>query len=769
MNKELTTGEMNEFLLTTLACIGDGVIATDLKGTILYMNASAAGLTGWAVEEALGQSIDEVFPIVNIHTNEVMDLVARVLQAGTAIGLKNHSTLVSKEGKKSYVSASCSPIKLEDQSIHGVVVVFRDITKRKQVEEALRESEEKYRGLFNAATDGCYLHEIREGSEKLSRIVEVNEIMCKRLGYTKEEMLGLDITDLNQSKSKKYCTYIMQQIILKKHHIFETVHTAKNGREIPVEVSAHYIEMNEKKYIFSLARDITERKSSENQLRRAKEEAEAANASKSEFLTNMSHEIRTPINGMIGMIDLTLLTDLSQEQRENLIVAKSCASSLLNIINDILDFSKMEAGKLSFQSINFDIKQLIEGLTKAHTHVAKNKGLEMNYSFSADIPATITGDPNRLQQILNNLIHNAIKFTEKGGLTVSVKTLEVTEDDIALKFAVADTGRGIAQKDKPRLFKAFSQIDGSVTRKHGGTGLGLVISKQLVEMMGGRIWVESKENQGSTFYFTAKFKQAKKIIEEYKQEPMIPPSSDCKQILLAEDDGVNQVVIKKILEKRGHVVDVANNGKEVLMMYGDKRYDLILMDIQMPEIDGIEATKRIREKEAALDRYTPIIALTAYALKGDRERFMLLGMDEYISKPIETQELFHMIDRITTNKENQANFQRFNDVRIDDNDKIVFAGIKEEKVYEDRIIFIKKIATHIQNLKTALDSSDLEAIEKQAHKIKKLSDAVDAEEIKSTAFRIELAIRRGNLQEAIMHVLQIEHAFETYKKSTISN
>ncbi|AKL96896.1 sensory/regulatory protein RpfC [Clostridium aceticum] len=639
MDQNLTTGEMNEFLLTTLACIGDGVIATDLKGTILYMNTSAVELTGWKLEEALGKPINQVLPIINMHTNEVMDLVDRVLKAGTAIGLKNHSTLISKEGKKSYVSASCSPIKLEDQSIDGIVVVFRDITIRK---------------------------------------------------YT------------------------------------------------------------------------------ENQLKKTKEEAEAANKSKSEFLANMSHEIRTPIHGMLGMIDLTLLTDLNQEQRENLIVAKSCASSLLSIINDILDFSKMEAGKLNFQNINFNVKQLLEGMMKAHTHMAKNKGLEMNYSFSTDLPAAITGDPNRLQQILNNLIHNAIKFTQKGGVTVSVKKLQASENDIELKFAIADTGRGIAQKDKPRLFKAFSQIDGSVTRKHGGTGLGLVISKQLVEMMGGSIWVESKESHGSTFYFTAKFKQAENIIEEeYKQEPIINPSSDCKKILLAEDDAVNQIVIKKILEKRGHAVDIANNGKEVLMMYENNNYDLILMDIQMPEIDGIEATKHIREREAATHRHTPVIAVTAYALKGDKERFMLLGMDEYISKPVEVQELFDKIDRITTDKINQAEFQSFLDVRINDNNEIVLIGAQEEKTCKDRRIIIKKIETYIQRLKTALDSNKLEIIEKQAHEIKKLSDSIDAQEIKRTAFRIELAIRRGNLQEVIMYVLQIEHEFDTYKKSII--
>ncbi|SNS13796.1 PAS/PAC sensor hybrid histidine kinase [Anaerovirgula multivorans] len=894
MNKELTMGEMNEFLLTALASIGDGVIASDTEGAILYMNASAAEISGWSIEETVGESIDKIFPVINGHTGEAMEsIVTRVYKAKAAIGLEKNSALITKGGGTRYVSASCSPIQTEDDEINGIVIVFRDIslhmqneerlirsnkarikmlenlpmllwilnkdkrcnylnsswldftgmkreralgfgwldayypedrqgckrvyeeafekripfqiesrirrhdgvyrwimsvgtpyydiedefagyislaydiTDRIEAEKASRESEEKYRELFHAATDSIYLQEVIEGSDKISRIVEANEMMCQRLGYTKEEILKLYVTDISEKANTLDRYYIMNQLIKKGYHTFESFHMTKEGRKIPVEINAHYIRMNGRKHILAFARDITERKIVENQLRRAKEEAETANKSKSEFLANMSHEIRTPINGIVGMIDLALLTDLNSEQQENLTIAKTCANSLLRLINDILDFSKMEAGKLNFQNISFEIKELVEETVKAHSPSALRKGLELRYILSDNMPKILTGDPSRLQQVLNNLLNNAIKFTAKGEVVLSIKKIAVVGGYAELKITVYDTGIGIAEDDKSRLFKAFSQIDGSVTRKHGGTGLGLAISKQLVEIMGGNMWVESKVGKGSMFHFTVRFREGGEIAKGLNQQFSINRALDSKEVLLAEDDHVNRIVIAKMLKEKGYNVDIAKNGKEVLELYGQKNYDVILMDIQMPELDGIEATKIIRQKEASSAKLTPIIAITAYALKGDREKLLGLGMDEYVSKPIRMQALFNKIEKVAALKEKQFILNDLGNVRISEVGKVEFGDAIVENTKEEVLTVLEEIREVITKLEEILHLNNLALIEEVANKIKCLSNSIDADDLKREAFRIELAARRGNLQEAADYALQMRHEFETYKKSII--
>jgi signal transduction histidine kinase/CheY-like chemotaxis protein len=374
-------------------------------------------------------------------------------------------------------------------------------------------------------------------------------------------------------------------------------------------------------------------------LRIKQETAEAANTAKGQFLANMSHEMRTPMNAVKGFTHLLGGTSLTPEQREYTELVGEAADSLLGVINDILDFSKIEAGKLSLETIPFRLRDCLRGSVALFQHAAESKRIQLRLEIAEEIPEAAAGDALRLRQILTNLIGNAVKFTSQGSIVVAARLAEQTPESIGMAVDVTDSGIGIAPEQREAIFSAFVQADSSIARKHGGTGLGLAISSRLVELMGGAIRIASEVGRGSTFSFTVELKTAGADSLAPKPKPLAVAPSAPLSVLVAEDNRVNQRLITRLLERGGHRITMTSNGREVVARYSEERFDLILMDVQMPEVDGLQATAQIRALEAATGGHTPIIALTAHAMIGDREKFLAAGLDAYLPKPIDPSAL----------------------------------------------------------------------------------------------------------------------------------
>jgi len=631
----------------------------------------------------------------------------------------------------------------------------KEVSERRQAEKALEERTTFLDSLIKNTPVGIV------AIDESNAVQMCNPAFEKLFRYRQKDISGLPLYELLSGPETDEEVHANRQKLI-RGQLTHLVTRRKRSDGTLVDVEAYSVPMvidGKVTGAVLLYEDITERKRAEEALLRAKDAAEAANRAKSEFLANMSHEIRTPMNGIIGMTELVLDTKLSNEQREYLGMAKSSADSLLTLINDILDFSKIEAGKLELEQIDFPFQQSIAEIVKVLAVRAQQKGLELACRVGAGVPERLNGDANRLRQILVNLVGNAVKFTASGEIDVDVEKESEDAAGVILHFCVRDTGIGISKEKQTMIFEAFTQADSSASRKYGGTGLGLAITMRLVNLMGGSIWVESEPGKGSTFHFAIRFGFADaNAAWSSEPEPLqpLPKASRSLNIVLAEDNVVNRRLATALLEKHGHAVYSAENGREALAVLERERADVVLMDLQMPVMDGFEAIRAIRAKEQRGGKRLPIVALTAHAMHGDRERCLEAGADDYVTKPIRSADLFAAINRAVQHDDpaSGAAEEQTPSSGGNWNEAVDFAAALD-RVEGDRDLlaelvrlFVQQCPAALQEMRQALRNGDAHLLERLAHTMKGSSASLGANRVSQAALVLEMRSRSAALQNA---------------------
>ena len=610
----------------------EGIVIHD-GGVIKDVNKSLCEMLGYEQSEVLGRNI--------------IDFISPADRAAVAESMSKDSgrlleiTLIKKDGSIFLAEVEGKSMGLVGSKLR--MAAIRDITKRKQTEEALKDREIQMRSITDSAYDAIIM------LDTLGKITYWNLAAERIFGYTKEEALGKDPKDLlaprtlHESPLDEFLKPHLSKDGKTVGETFEFDVIRKDNTILPAQLSFSAIEMSDGWYSIGILRDITQQKKNEEELINAKTVAEEATHAKSEFLANMSHEIRTPMNAVIGFSELLKKTEMTVKQRDYINKIDASAKSLLGIINDILDFSKMEAGKLELETVDFRLDDVINNVISMNSNKASEKNIELINNIESDVPYCLVGDPLRVGQVLLNLVNNAVKFTNEGHVLVEVSLVEKTEQTCRVKFSVSDTGIGLTMEQKDKLFSAFSQADTSVTRRFGGTGLGLTISKRLVEMMKGTISVESEFGRGSTFSFEISFQLQS---EEKAKQPVYKKSLQNLKVLIVDDNEVSREILKEQIEAFGVDAVTVPSGKAAIQAVRSESlqrpYDLVIMDWRMPEMDGIEAAKTILN-DKSIDHIPMAIMVSAFGREEVAKKAEKIGIQNFLMKPINQSLLFDTI------------------------------------------------------------------------------------------------------------------------------
>ncbi|WP_340817657.1 PAS domain S-box protein [Methanolobus sp. WCC4] len=778
-NAEEALREKTEELETYFTSSLDLLCIANTKGEFIRLNPEWEKVLGYSIDELEGSSFLDF-----VHPDDLEATIEATYKLAAKKKITNFENRYrSKDGSYHWLEWHSVP---KGELIYAVA---RDFTERKLVEEKLEKEKSLLKGIFDSIPEMIFFKDLT------GAYMGGNQEFARFVGKEIEEIIGTTAYDYFPWEYADEFVTIAEEIMEKgviRHD--ETWLDYQDGSRRLL----YFIRAPLRNYagdivgLVGVGRDITENWRAEKRLKEYADEmklknieldkalikAEEATRAKSEFLANMSHEIRTPMNGVIGMTNLLLTTWLSEEQKQYADTIKKSGESLLGLINDILDISKIEAGKLDMEELDIDLNDILEELESLLSVKARDKGLKLTCEMERDVPAYIKTDPFRLKQILLNLGSNAIKFTDKGEVAIHVTLLSKTDSNASLRFSVRDTGIGIPDDKIDMLFNKFTQADASTTRNYGGTGLGLAISRQLVNMMGGEIGVESQEGKGSEFWFTISVERhsankdssltEQKIYDITDQQGSKKYNTDLR-VLVVEDNIVNQNVAQSILKKLGISAEIANNGVEALKALEERAYDLVLMDVQMPEMDGFEATRHIRDQQSAvLDHHVPIIAMTAHAMKGDRELCYEAGMDDYISKPIEFQPLIKMLNKWSTVIE-EAHIDNVPSEDIKDQPEIPIFDSQSfmERMMDDMDIarkvidiFLESTPKLIDDLKNATDKGDISSVNSYAHSLKSSCANLSGMVLSNLAGDIEAESMSRDIETVEGILSDIEREFE---------
>ncbi|GAA4445168.1 hypothetical protein GCM10023188_47990 [Pontibacter saemangeumensis] len=731
-------------------------------GSYIYASKAVEEMLGYAQIELL---LLEAFKVIHPEDRDMVREQGFQEALRQKVSVTRQYRLIHKNGTTFWVETNLKPILDAAGNVTKIQSATRDITSRKKAEQALQNSEKKYRELINYSQAFICTHDL-DGN-----ILAVNPYLQNMLGYTADEMIGKSLSAFFPVNHQPLMESYLRQFDANK--VVDGVLTILNKEKEERNLFYQNYKVEEPDtapYIIGIAQDITDRLRTEQHLKSAKEAAEESARVKENFMANMSHEIRTPMNGILGMAGLLHKTGLDDAQQNYLNIIQQSADNLLVVINDILDIAKIESGKMELEEIPFDLAEAVKGAFQTFIYKAEER--EIAYVLHPlQLPGTmLLGDPYRLHQVLLNLLNNAIKFTEDGAVTLSCQVLQETEEDLTVELAVTDTGIGIPESKLHMIFDGFTQAYSSTTRKYGGTGLGLSICKTLVEMQQGKIVVESEEGKGSSFKVQITYPKTQEQVLLQKEENIDYNSLSHITLLLAEDNEVNIFLAQSIIEGWGAKVDVARNGREAVDMADLRLYDVILMDIQMPDLSGIDATQLIRQHTDKAKASVPIIALTANALKGDAEKYISAGMNDYISKPFEEEKLFlkiasvlpqPIVERIDAADSPSAAPQAPDEPLYDLAVLLKLSRGNEAFIQRAQQLFIETVPVTATDMQQKLVAVDWPGVSAAAHKLKSTIDTMRIESLKDAVRRIESnAKQQTDLLTVDQDVSQVKEVLE---------